>query len=278
MKYKLIVVTVTYKPNVTEVYDFLNSFMKYNDLGEQAKLVIVDNSPQLFVDMDKFKALYPMVTIIENPKNPGFGASNNIGFELFESDYVLFMNNDTEFVEPLFKHLINIHEANNTIGCIGIHQKGGSPSFFRKFDAPKYVKNTRFDEKYHFISGAFMFFKSVAFEKCGKFDPNLFMFREEYDISNRLLNCGYHICYISELSFLHKVGNRRILNEHLWEIGINSYCYICKKYNINPLTYYSNKRLYLLFVYHMSCLKWKECLKIIRIVKKRNEVIKRYVE
>ena len=74
MKYKLLVVTVTYKPEISELYDFIDSFEQYNDLGEVAKLVVVDNSPVSFWDLSEAKIKYPNVTFVENPQNPGFGA------------------------------------------------------------------------------------------------------------------------------------------------------------------------------------------------------------
>lgn len=45
-KYKLLVITVTYNPNIEELRLFINSYHKYNDLYDKAKLIIVDNSPE----------------------------------------------------------------------------------------------------------------------------------------------------------------------------------------------------------------------------------------
>ena len=276
MKYKLLVVTVTYKPVYNELLAFVDSFLRFNDLGEEAKLVVVDNSPIQFWDVSSFIERYSMVTFIPNPKNPGFGASNNLGFERFESDYVLFMNNDTEFTEPVFNRLIKIHQSDMQIGCIGIHQTGGASSFLKKFDAPKFICNKKFNDKYHFISGAFMFFKSRAFRDCGRVDPKMFMYHEEYDISRRLHNVGFYTCYISELSFWHKTGNRRIINEHLWLIGFHSFCYVCNKYGLNPSNYYSHYDLVFLFIYQLIQMKFQECNKILRFIKGRREILKKY--
>lgn len=199
MRFRLVVVTVTYKPILEELSAFANSFLKYNDLGDAVKLVIVDNSPKSSWNIEKFNKAFSMITIIKNPTNLGFGAANNIGFELFESDYVLFMNNDTEFIQPVFRSLIKICESNNRIGCIGIHQLGGAPSFFPKMTAPKNIDNNHFDDSYHFISGAFMFFRSSAFKECGMFDSNLFLYFEEFDISIRLREKGFCTKYVSKL-------------------------------------------------------------------------------
>lgn len=78
---KLSIVTVTYKSDVKELDLFIQSFFKYNDLGEDAKLVIVDNSPSDYANVhDLIQQSYnDIVCYISNPSNPGFGASNNVG-------------------------------------------------------------------------------------------------------------------------------------------------------------------------------------------------------
>ena len=43
---KLLVVTVTYKADTLELDLFIKSFFKFNDIGNCARLVVVDNSPE----------------------------------------------------------------------------------------------------------------------------------------------------------------------------------------------------------------------------------------
>ena len=277
MKYKLLVITVTYKSKAQELCDFINSYNKYNDLGEASKLVVIDNSPPDYFNLPELRAKYPSVTFIGRPDNPGFGASNNIGFGLYKSDYVLFMNNDTEFVEPLFSGLIKIYEADGTLGCIGIKQLGGGPSYFNKFTSPKHINSTHFNERWHIISGAFMFFKSAVFKACGMFDDNIFMYLEEFDISERLNRKGFHVRYEPRYSFLHKKGKyRKDINERLWIIGAQSQLYVCNKYGLNPrLGFHGvNKRLYKYLLYYLATFRVKDFIKVIRILKYRFLLLK----
>lgn len=274
-KYKLIIVSVTYKSNIMELKEFINSFFMFNDLGNEAKLIIVDNSPADYRDVELLINQYEDVSYVPSPENPGFGAANNKGFDLYESEYALFINNDVEFTEPLFQNLIRIHESDERIGCIGIHQTGGAPSFFPKMTAPKEISNDIFQDDYHFISGAFMFFKSSAFEQCGKFDPQLFMYFEEFDISTRLKKNGYLTIYVDNLSFWHKVKNRRVINETTWKNAIPSFSYICRKYNLDPQLYSKSimRRLRLLFIYQFCLFHFKEAAKIWRVYKYRQKII-----
>ena len=278
MKQRIIlsVVTVTYKPNVAELKLFIDSFYRYNDLRSDARLIIVDNSPENSWDVSTITTEYPDVVFIFNPSNPGFGASNNIGFEHCQSEYVLFINNDVEFLEPIFKNVITEFDKDQSIGCIGIHQEGGAHSFFPKMTCPKGANTTMFDDKFHFISGAFMFFKSSAFIECGKFDPNLFMYFEEFDISERLIANNYKTIYLAQYHFLHKAGHRTTQNEFAAQKGSDSFCYICKKYKLDyrPKNRAYIKRMRKLMVYNILTFNIKEVFKLNRIINYRKKVIK----
>lgn len=272
----LSVVTVTYKPDVTELKLFLDSFCRYNDLGTDARLIIVDNSPENSWDTAAIASEYPDVTFIPNPSNPGFGASNNLGFEHYQSEYVLFVNNDVEFLEPIFKNIIMEFDKNQGIGCIGIYQEGGAPSFFPKMTCPKGASTTTFIDRYHFISGAFMFFKSSIFIECGKFDPQLFMYFEEFDISERLIAHNYKTIYLDQYHFLHKAGHRTTQNEFAAQKGSDSFCYICKKYKLDyrPKNSAYIKRMRKMMIYNILTFNIKEVLKLNRIINYRKKVIK----
>lgn len=286
MKYKLLLVTVTYKPKVPELYEFIDSFEKYNDLGEAAKLVVVDNSPASFWNVSVARRKYPFVDFYENPSNPGFGAANNIGFGLFESEYVLFMNNDAEFTEPVFNKCIALFEENQQLGCLGIGQVG-SLSFFYRSESPLKKKELKrrlkaglFDPYNFFLSGAFLMLRSSAFVKVGMFDPEFFMYCEESDLINRLMRSGYDVQHIPTMSFLHKVGNRKKVNEYLSGTVLSrSYCYYLKKYNyVNHKQLFFSRyvRYYKRIIYFLLMFNFCEVAKIIRIIKTSTRIYKEY--
>lgn len=277
-KNKLVIVTVTYNPDIEELDLFIQSFFKYNDLDDCARLVVVDNSPESNDSCKRIVSKYSAVSYVPNPSNPGFGASNNIGFHEYDSDYVLFINNDVEFTEPVFRNIIRIMEADESIGCVGIHQTGGAPSFFVKITAPKMVSMEKFNEFHHFISGAFMFFKSSVFKMIGEFDERLFMYYEEFDISERLIKANYHTIYCPQFSFLHKAAGRRIMNEFASLKGSESLAYICKKYGIDPTAKTNSDicRWRKFQVYHLLKFNFKEVLKLQRIINSRKRIIEKF--
>lgn len=269
MRYKLTVVTVTYKPDVGELRLFFESYRRFNDLGDDSKLIVVDNSPSGAWDIDSMEAEFAEVDFVRNPSNPGFGASNNRGYDQYESDYVLFINNDVELLEPLFKALIGEFDKDDRIGCIGIHQDGGAPSFFPKMTAPKGTKVDIFDDRVHFISGAFMLFRSDIFKEIGMFDENMFMYFEEFDLSERLIAKGYKTVFLPEYKFLHKAGGRGTGNEFASMKGTQTLHYICRKYHLRYDLAMSKGFLFRqckLIVYNILTLHFKEVPKLVRIM------------
>lgn len=237
MKYKVLLVTVTYLPDMTMLQQCLDSIMKYNDIGDSLKIVVVDNSPIDKSIIPCLKNKYRHVEFIPAPENKGFGYSNNLGIEAFESDNILIFNNDTELIEPVFKRLIKFMEDNPTTGCIGIKQAYKYPSFFKRPESNiSYLKmkweiaKDKYNNKNYFIPGAFMFVRRSTFYEAGKFDENIFMYYEDPDLCNRILNTGYHINYIPQLMFYHKTGERHSFSEQMYKISLKSYIYYMKKF------------------------------------------------
>ncbi|MDR2010188.1 MAG: glycosyltransferase family 2 protein [Bacteroidales bacterium] len=274
--YLLSIVIVTYKSDVY-IDDCIKSIYEYNDLGIKLKIIVIDNSPIDYLPIKNICTKYESVLYLGNPQNNGFGAANNIGAAIVYSKYILFLNNDVELIEPVFKSIIKDFEENASLGCVGIRQTGGGMSFFARYEIPGGAKNIKvknklgkFDDSKHFLSGAFMFFRREAFIKSGKFDEKFFMYFEEPDILKRLQNCGYFTRYRHDLKFLHKIGNRRYLNEMYSKIACESLIYYIKKNQCdnwkiifsNWLWHYRKLRFYFFIKFDYS-----EIFKINRIIK-----------
>ena len=64
---------------------------------------------------------FPAARTIECP-NRGFGYANNRGLRTVRSDWVLFLNPDTEILEGTFGELVRALEARPTVGLAGVRQ------------------------------------------------------------------------------------------------------------------------------------------------------------
>lgn len=84
------------------------------------EVVVVDNA-SIDGSTELIKEKFPQVRIIQNEKNIGFGAANNIAINNTNSKYVFFLNSDTILLNNAVKHLHDYLEQNDeeNIGALG---------------------------------------------------------------------------------------------------------------------------------------------------------------
>ncbi|SKB87499.1 Glycosyltransferase, GT2 family [Soonwooa buanensis] len=212
------------------------------------EIIIVDNSPfdghQLLkknIENNFYNAsnLY----VIHNVKNGGYGQGNNVGICKAKGKIICIMNPDVLFLEPLMKDALLKFQSNSQLALLGYKQTGGfdysfylKPEFrnsFSGFQMKLYNKFENFSAIKHYLSGAFFFIDKEKFEKIGLFDENIFMYFEEPDVSNRLLNAGYEIQYDKSKKYMHLVGNRIEYSDFGFKNEMKSLLYYIKKHGLN---------------------------------------------
>ncbi len=81
------------------------------------EIILVDNA-SIDDSVDFTKKIFPDAKIKINSENLGFAEPNNIGYNLSEGDYVLFLNNDTEVKKDFLHPLVSILESNKDVGGV----------------------------------------------------------------------------------------------------------------------------------------------------------------
>jgi len=239
---KLSVIIVTYNSSQL-INNCLDSIYKYNDIGGDLEVIIVDNNSQdqenLFVNL---QLNYPEdIKLIRNPKNGGYGCGNNLGVSHSTADYFIFMNPDIQILNPVFKKLISAFEQNINLGMMGVTFADKSNSFYFK---PEYFSVFKalilkihlhfalFNSQQMYLSGSFLMFEKDAFAESGGFDENIFLFYEEADISNRIQSIGKQIELAKDIEVFHLTHNRPF-NIKLADIERDSLEYYLNKYQIS---------------------------------------------
>ncbi|MDI6896786.1 glycosyltransferase family 2 protein, partial [Methanocella conradii] len=169
---------------------------------------------------------FPNVTLVENGKNLGFAAGNNVGIRLALKgayDYVLLLNNDT-VVDPCFlRAMVATADADPAIGIVG-------PKIYY-YDDPKRIwfagghvnhwlgetshvgQNELDDGRYDvikdtdFITGCALLIKRKALEEIGLLDERMGFYFEDNDLCARARKRGYRIVYVPEAKIWHKVAS-----------------------------------------------------------------------
>lgn len=239
---KLSIVIVSYN-NLSVLIDCINSIYKFNDIGEELEVIIVDNSNNLNT-YDYIKAKYDDIIIIKN-KNNGFGEGNNVGARIAKGDYIVFLNPDTVLIEPVFKFAIEKFETNSNLSLFGVklldsNLKSNLSFYF--IDRHSFIigQTTKILNKINFflpnamfISGANLFVRRDVFIEAGMFDEKIFMYYEESDLIKRIKSLGGKIKFYKDKKIIHLEGKTVENNDAALYRRLDSAQYYCNKYSLN---------------------------------------------
>lgn len=167
----------------------------------------------------------PLVTLIQSGRNGGYGYGNNIGIKYAlanKADYVLILNNDTVVDPGFLEPLVQKCEDDD---CVGITT--GKIYFYDRpdvlwFNGGKYhpyttkIEHINFNEKdigqqppseITFISGCMWLIPKQIFAIVGYINEEYFMYVEDLEYCQRVLEQGYTLNVCEKSKLWHKVGN-----------------------------------------------------------------------
>ena len=217
---------------VTEA--MLSSIFMYADT-DGLEIIVVDNGSQEN-SVPMWSSKYPTVHFIRSEINTGFAGGNNIGIKAATGEYLLLVNNDTEFTLGLVAKLVQVLDTFPDTGMV-------SPKirYFQEPDTLQYAGYTEMNfftarnqcigqfEKdrgqYDQLSGitgyahgAAMMIRRTALEKAGLMKENYFLYYEELDWCEAFKRAGYTIRVAMDALIYHKesvsVGKKSALKEY----------------------------------------------------------------
>ncbi|MDI6723943.1 MAG: glycosyltransferase family 2 protein [Methanobacterium sp.] len=164
---------------------------------------------------------YPEIKIIALDKNYGFAEGTNKGAQAAESEFIVFLNNDTKVDRKWLRELVNavktygednVYSSKvlfydpphniNTVGGIITPMGSGLDINFAKPDLDKYNEIKYVGSP----SGCSMLLKKSLFEKMGGFDKDYFAYLEDVDFGWRSWLYGHKTYYIPTSIVYHKYG------------------------------------------------------------------------
>jgi len=263
MNKKLSIIIVTFNSEKL-IFDCLDSIYKFNDIGSDLEVIIVDNCSDncdlIFANI-RFK--YPSdIILINSSVNKGYGHGNNQGIKASNSPILVVMNPDVRLVKPIFKNIIARINNNKNIGLIGVRFIDGSNSLYFKPEKTNllklifgnlFIKYGKYKIQNMFFSGSFLIFDKLSFTEAGCFDENIFMFYEEADISNRILLIGKETILADDI-FVEHLAHGRKVNYYLLQVGAKSRKYYFNKYHVDINRYYIINLIYYRLKYFFAIL------------------------
>jgi N-acetylglucosaminyl-diphospho-decaprenol L-rhamnosyltransferase len=160
-----------------------------NSIPKGVRTIVVDNASRDDT-IKQAKLANPLVEIIANSTNEGFGRANNQGLEITETDYVVLQNPDAVWHEGALEAAINLFDEFPNVAALCAKRRDNEKE--RIYDVD-------------FIGGVF-FFRMSALKKIGFFDPKIFLFSEDIDICLRLRNAGFRVCRSALINMDHTSG------------------------------------------------------------------------
>lgn len=253
VRISIIIVTYNSQDYIVNCLKSVGEFLNISPL--LIEIIVVDNSQgedaaeieKIVKNHDANKIL--SIKYLHNHSNLGYGHGNNIGIDSSNGDIICIMNPDVMFGSKILQDVCDQFE-NTKLALLGYKQLGGFDySFYTRPEFKSIVSNVitkftnkfdLFNSKYSFLSGAFFFVDKKKFKEVGCFDENIFMYNEESDITNRLLNAGYEIKYEKSKIYHHLIGNRVVWSENTFRREMESVIYYLNKFQFSKKKYFSS--------------------------------------
>ena len=179
------------------------------------RVVLVDNASS---DTEALQALAHDhgATLLLNTDNVGFGPACNQGAAKSETEFLLFLNPDTELQSGTLEALFEAAERYPTASAFNPRiLDSTSRQSFRRGSKLKPKERLRGpvptnDADVSVLAGSAIFCRKALFEQIGGFDPEIFMYHEDDDLSLRLREHGpLMYCHAAKVVHLSGHGSPR---------------------------------------------------------------------
>jgi len=191
------------------------------------EIIVVDNASD-DGSVAMLRNLFPLVTIIANNENRGFGAANNQAFQAMAGRYACLLNTDTVVTEGAVRELFCFMENHPEAGmsCGQLLNRDGSkqnsiapfPTLFTllmntsllEYLFPGKYPSKRYEHHQPLAVGsgvgACLMVRKEAMDAVGWFDERYFFFFEETDWAYRMRLAGWKIYHVPTARIYHLQG------------------------------------------------------------------------
>lgn len=230
------------------------------------KIIVVDNASAKVPDKTDMEYILGNARFIRSGKNIGFAGANNLGVrhaKEYGPKYILILNNDTVVKKDFLNILIDTCEKEKQVGIatckICYYDEpdtlwfGGSyydsKSCEMKIegigekDGPKYSVRKNLS----FSTACLWLIPLETFEKIGEMNEDYFLYYEDADYCERIINGGYRILYIPEAVIYHKESRSTKKGSFLYHYyNTRNYLYYLTRYRGRKKRYRAMfRRLYM---------------------------------
>ncbi len=205
---------------------------------EAVVIVIVNNSPE---DQSLVKLVNERVTIIESPNNLGFGKACNLGltwiYQKQPTALVWLINPDAYFVSGMIAKARQFLSEHTTISILGteVYEPSGELWFgwgeFNQADGTIVVvkESLNYQEEPYviaqWVTGCSLLINLKNFRECPQFDPDYFLYYEDFDFCQRYRQSGYLVAVTNQIKVIHQPSSITLRYGYL-RLTHNVYSYL----------------------------------------------------
>lgn len=193
------------------------------------QVIVVDNASS-DETLQIIKANFPLVKIIRNDKNIGFGRANNLAINQVKTNFSLILNPDTIIKDAAIANCLKILSNHQEIAL-------ASPVILNQ-EPQNFINESLKQFSYiHFVVGGVLFINMANMQKIGFFDEQFFMFAEDSDLSDRSISLEYKNAIINDCYAVHFGGKSSQKSLHttyrrFWHLGWSKAKYKQKRKNL----------------------------------------------
>jgi GT2 family glycosyltransferase len=201
---KFAVSIVAYHPDAAGFSRCLASLREQRLDGWQAELHVLDNSCSQETEHSLRARVdaelggdrrFVQLRVVASNENLGFGRGHNRNMEATDAPLVLILNQDIELEPAALDGLLA--EAETDLARVAAWELRQIP-----YEHPKSYDPVKLTTPW--VSGAAVLLRSSAFREAGGFDPKIFMYGEDVDLSWRLRSAGWLLRYLPRFACVHR--------------------------------------------------------------------------
>lgn len=187
---------------------------------------------------------FPWVTVIDAPRNVGFGAGNNLALKRARGEYVMLTNPDLTVFQGELEKLVRFLDKNQDVGLAGpalLNPDGTRQESCYRFPTPiipfyrrtilgrlpsgkraihhylmRDALNANEPSEVDTLMGSAIMIRRKALEEIGYFDEHFFMYMEEVDICRRAWEHQWRVAYVPAAKLVH-YHQRESLVDKPWQ-------------------------------------------------------------
>lgn len=184
----------------------LESIYQQENLPRPYEVIVIDNAGDVALAPPPDSEI--MLRIERPATNLGAAGGRNLGMELAQGDYWVFIDDDARWHQPDdVAKLIQILETRPQCGAVAV--KSINPKTGKVITSELPHRNKRYvqaltepvEAPYFYAYGYAL--RASAIQKVGNYPARYFIYMEEIDLSFRLIDAGYQIIFDPSIAVIH---------------------------------------------------------------------------